>query len=216
MAADIFRHRLDRQIRATRQRRIVQRRRPGIVEQHGRAACVRNLGTRRHVLHLEGQRAGALAEHRLGVRLEQFGDAGADQRVVIGRLDPESPQHLVAENPCRGVAGVGHQEVIAGAARRQDRHRHGVQAGAEEHGPGGTLQRIHGVLEAAYGGIAAAAVGEGHVVRVQRGDVGIEDGRGPVDGRVHDADMRGALAPGAGQRRFAIFLAVRHGALPNS
>ena len=40
-------------------------------------------------------------------------DPSADQRVVIGRLDPEALEHAVAENPRGQVGRIGDQQMIA-------------------------------------------------------------------------------------------------------
>ena len=56
---------------------------------------------------------GELGEHHLGVGLEQLLDAGANQRIVIGGLDPEPLQHVVAEPPRRAVDAVGDEHMVS-------------------------------------------------------------------------------------------------------
>jgi hypothetical protein len=68
VAADVLRDRLDRDVDAERERLEVERRGPGVVEEDQRARGVRDLGDRRDVLDLEGERARALAEDQAGVR----------------------------------------------------------------------------------------------------------------------------------------------------
>ena len=89
-AAEIFGAGLDREVDAALVGREEQRRRPGVVHEDDRPAPVRDLGDGRDVLHLEGLRAGRLGEDGRRVRPEERLDAGADQRIVIGRLDPEA------------------------------------------------------------------------------------------------------------------------------
>src|SRR6266404_3904945 len=64
MAADVFRHCLHREIDAMAKRIEIERRRPGVVEDHGRAALVRDSRNGRDVLYLEGERTGAFQEYR--------------------------------------------------------------------------------------------------------------------------------------------------------
>ena len=61
-------------------------------------ARMRGRCDRRNVLHLERQRARRLGEHRARIRLEQARDAGAEQRIVIGRLDAEALQQACRRN----------------------------------------------------------------------------------------------------------------------
>ena len=72
MAADIFGRGLHADVDALIQRAVIQRRRPGVVVDHERAARMRNRSDRGNVGHFEGLRAGRLDQHRLGVGLEQL------------------------------------------------------------------------------------------------------------------------------------------------
>ena len=63
---------------------------------------MRGRGDRRDVLHLEGLRAGRFDEHRARIRLDERGDAAADQRIVIARLDAKP-----LEDACRRNVRVG-------------------------------------------------------------------------------------------------------------
>jgi hypothetical protein len=68
----------------------------------------------RDILHLERLRARRFGKHHRGVRAHEGLDALADERIVIGRLHPEPPQHAVAEHARRPIDGIRHQEVVAG------------------------------------------------------------------------------------------------------
>ena len=97
MTDDVFGRRLDRDVGTKRQRLAVERRRPCVV---GDDPDVFRVGRRcdcRNVLHLERLRAGALDDDEARVGLEVLGDAGADGRIIIGRLDTEPLQHPVGE-----------------------------------------------------------------------------------------------------------------------
>jgi hypothetical protein len=73
----------------------------------------------RKVRHLEGLRPRRLDQHRAGVRLEQFFDLCAGQRVEIAGLYAIAGQEAVAEIAGRPVDAVGNKDVIAGACGRQ-------------------------------------------------------------------------------------------------
>ena len=72
-------------------------RRPGVVDDDDGALRMRRGGDRRQVLHLEGERARRFEIDRLCVLAHQRGDAGADQRIVIGRRDAHAGEHGVAD-----------------------------------------------------------------------------------------------------------------------
>ena len=98
---------------------MIQRRRPGVVVDHQRAARMRDRGDGRDVGHFEGLRAGRLDQNGAGVRLEQVGDAGADQGIEIAGLDAVAGQHAVAEIARGPVGIVADQQMIAGLQHRQ-------------------------------------------------------------------------------------------------
>ena len=159
MAAEIFRAGLDRDIDAARMRREEQRRRPGVVHQHDRVARMRDRRDRRNVLHLERQRARRLGEHRARIRLEQLRDIGADQRVVVGRLDAEALQHRVAKIARRAIDRVGDQQVVARFEAGQQRDRNRREPRGDQHRPGRTAQLAPGDLERLGRRRALGAVG---------------------------------------------------------
>ncbi|MCY1426374.1 hypothetical protein D9M71_421930 [compost metagenome] len=184
---------------------------PGVVEHHQRAVGVGDLGDAGHVLHLEGQGAGGFEEDDTGVGANQFGDAAADQRVVVGGLDAEALERLVAEGAGRVVDRIGHQQVVAGLERGQQGGGQGAQAAGREHGAMGALQFGQGALQGAGGGVAMATVGvEGAVLGVQGFDGGEEQGRGAVDRSIHGATDQAPFTAFMGQQRFQMQLAVIH------
>ena len=119
MAADIFGAGLHADVDATLQRTVKQRRRPGIVVDHERAAFMGHRRDGGNIGHLEGLRARRLDQHGAGVRLEQRADACADQRIEIGGLDAIASQHAVAEIARRPVGVVANQQMVAGLGHRE-------------------------------------------------------------------------------------------------
>src|SRR3546814_4165629 len=71
MADDVFGAGEDRNIDIVRQRRKIERGRPGIVDQRRDPAFSRDGGDRWHVLHFKAQRARRFHEDRPGVRSEE-------------------------------------------------------------------------------------------------------------------------------------------------
>ncbi len=76
VAAEIFRAGVDGEVDAGIERAEVERGRPGIVHQHGRAFGVRGRSNRRDVLHFETERSRRLDENGAGVFAHQAGDRG--------------------------------------------------------------------------------------------------------------------------------------------
>ncbi len=123
MATDIFGAGLDREVDAFLECAEIERRCPGIVHQHDRAAGMGGSGNRRDVLHFERQRARRLDEHCAGVGLDQCVDAAADQRIVVGGGDAVAFEQAVAELARRQIDAVGHQDVVAGLEHREQGER---------------------------------------------------------------------------------------------
>ena len=194
----------DRQIDAMAQRLEIERRRPGIVHQDRSPAAsivvaMGGFDDGGDVLNLEGEGAGALAEHRPRVGPQMRPDVIAG-RVIAGD-DAQPLEHPVAEIARRFITTVDHQKMIARAAHRQDRQAYRLDAGGDADGPGRAFQAGDRILEAAGGGGAAAAIGVRLVVGLQRLQAGIENGGGTIDRRVHGAEMgvaHAALGNGAG------------------
>ena len=84
------------------------------------------------VRHLERLRARCFRKHRAGVGLHQRGDAAAERRVEVGCRDPEAAKHGVAELAGRGVAVVGHENMIAGPQHRHKRGRDRGESGRQQ------------------------------------------------------------------------------------
>ncbi len=211
MAADIFGAGLDRKVDAFVEGTEIERARPGIVHEHHRALGVGGCRDRRHVLDLERQRARRLHEHRAGVRLHQRGNAGADQRVIIGGGDAVAREHAVAEFPRRLIDAVGNEHVIAGVEHRQQRGRDRRESGGQERNAGAIgafelAQRIRKRLR--RGGAPppveiAGAAGEKILRRW------IEHRRGVIDRRIDEAVIGGRVATAHHQARRRLELRVR-------
>jgi len=58
-------------------------------------------------------RSRRLDEYRARIGAHQRADAGAERRIVIGRLDAHAPEDRIAIDARRPIGGVGHQEMIA-------------------------------------------------------------------------------------------------------
>ena len=82
VADDVFGRRVDRDIDAVLERAEQVGRGPGVVHQHLGAGFVRRRGDRRHVLHLEGQRARGFDDRRPGC---SAASAGRSPRRSAGR-----------------------------------------------------------------------------------------------------------------------------------
>ncbi len=201
VAAEIFGAGHDRQIDAVFERAEKHRRRPGVVEQHGYAPRVRRVGDGGDVLHLEGQRARALAIDRARVRLEQARDAGADQGIVVLRLDTEALERLVAEMPRRPIAAVGHQQMIAGTADREDGRRDRVQSRRHGDATRAAFEFLDRAFEAAARRRTAPSVFVWKLLPFERLQAWMQDRRGAVDGRVDGTKMLGGHAPGRNRDR---------------
>ncbi len=206
MADDVFGGGVDRHVDAVLKRRKQPRRGPGVVHQHRGAAVVRYRRNRRHVLHLEGQRARRFDIDDFGVGPHQPGDALADQRVVIGRLDTAAGQHIVAEIARRPVHRIDHQHVVAGLQARLQRGGDRRQPGGHQHRAIAAFDRRHRFFEGKGRRRAEQAVADhveplaGRALGLPLGHVGRQDRRSVVDGRVDRTMMRLGMAPEMGQQ----------------
>ena len=142
MAAQVLGGRLHDEVHAVVHHRVVEARAPGVVGDHEGALRVRRAADGRHVLDLEGERARALHVHHRGVGLHERGHLVAGgERVVVGGLDAELRQRVVAEVPRRPVDGVDHEHVVARLHDRHDRHRHRREPRGHGHRAVAALQR---------------------------------------------------------------------------
>ncbi len=165
---------------------------------------------RRHVLDLEGLRARRFDIDDLGVGPDQIGDPGADQGIVVGRLDPEAGEHAIAELPGRPIGAVDHQKMVAGLQEAGQRLADRGLAGAGDHRAMAAFQHGDRILEREGGRHAAAAIGYPAQAarRLERCDARIEDGRGAIDRRIDRAMVLFGRAAGGDQKRVVV-----HGAL---
>ncbi len=192
MAGDVFGAGLDRDVHPVVERLEKKRRRPCVVEQHRNSPCVRRRRDRRDVLHLEGQRSRGFAENQPGFGPDQTGDRIPDQGIVIGGVDPEARQQIVAEIPCRTVDRIDHQDMISLADKRREGHRDGGKPRSGHHRARAALQIRNGIGQREGGGRAVGAVPHPPVfplaVRpaVKRRHRRRQNSRGPVDRHVDD------------------------------
>ena len=188
----------------------VKRARPGVVEDGDATLGMGGGGDGRHVLDLKGVGAGALHVYDFSIGSDQLGNAGADQRIVIGGLDAEPLQLRVAERARRLIGGIGHQDMVAGRGEGKEGAGDGTEAGGDGDRPVGFLEGRDGLLQRKRRRCSIAAVING-VEAVLMTGVKIrhaveEDGRGMVDGRIDDALMGlGVVARMGGQGAVAPF-----------
>ena len=214
--ADVFGSGLNRQVDAFGECLEVQRRRPGVVHQDGQAALVRSGGDGGNVLHFQGLRARRLDEDRARVRPEHAGDAGADQRIVIGRLDPEPGQHAVAERAGGAVGAVGDEKVLPALECRQQRGRDGREPRGDERNPGAAraFDRLNRPFERLGSRRAAPAVLVARAMRDEILRAGVKHGRGMINRRIDEAVIGERIAaadhqPGVGSQIPAFGILVR-------
>ena len=205
MAADIFGRGLQADIDALIERTMKQRGGPGVVVDHQRAACMRDRRDGRDVGHFEGLRARRLDQNGAGVRLEQAGDAGADQGIEIAGLDAVAGQHAVAEIARRPVDIVADQHMIAGFQHRKQGGADRRQARGRETDARAlrAFERHQRVLQRPGGRRAVAAVLKFAAMGMQIVRGRIEHG-GTVDhGRINETFLRLGVAARRHQRGFS-------------
>ena len=211
MADDVLGAGIDRDVDAVIERLEEQRRGPGVVHDHPRAALVRGRRDGRDVLHLEGERARRFDIDDLGARAHQGRDIGAQVRVVIGGLDAEALEEGVAEASGRRIGAVGHQQVVAGLEEGQHGNRDRGQPRGVDHGSVRAFDRGKRLLEGIGGRRAVAPVAHALIGRsgcgLERREGREQHGGGVVDRRVDDAVVVLGVAPGMGDH--GVFL---HGA----
>ncbi len=139
--------RVHRHVDAMLERPEAERRRPGIVEDHARAARMRDRGDRGNVLHFERQRARRFGEHDRRVRPEFTLDVAAEQWIVVADVDAEAAQMVVAEAARRSVDGIGDEHMVARLRKRQQRERRRRQAGGHQQRCVAAFERRQRVLE---------------------------------------------------------------------
>ena len=208
VADDILGRRLDRHVDPVREGLEVERRGPGVVEQHHQAGAVGGGGDGGHVLDLEGDRAGRLQVDQAGVRTDQLGDSRADQRVEVADFDPEAPEQLVADAARRLVDRVGDQDLVAGAQEGQQRAGDGGQPGGHGDRAVAAFELGHGAFQGEGRRHAVAAIEQGAFVEFGRsrglelGDAVEGQGGGVVHGRIDRVVLARRVAPQAGHQSF--------------
>ncbi len=199
--ADVLGGCVDRDVEAVPERLEVQPARPGVIQHAQHAALSGHPRDGRDVLHFEGERARQLQEEDPGVRPDQGFDPGADQRVVVGRLDAEARQHAVAELAGRRVGGIDHQQVVAGGEEGHQGLRDRGLARAGDDRTMGAVQGGDRILECEGGRRAAPPVVDAAQLTrpFERLDRLVQDGRGPIDRRIDHAVIAVRVAPFGGQ-----------------
>ena len=149
---------------------------------------------------------GDFAIDHLGVGPDQRGDAFADQRVVIGRLDPAFLEDALAEIARRPIGAVDHQAMVAGAEQRLQRRGHRRQPRRHQHAAIAALDLRQQLFERKGAGGAVQPVT--HAGERRRGALGLplghvlrEDRRGVIDRRIDRAEIGLRVAADMGQQR---------------
>lgn len=101
---------------------------------------------------------GASVNTTLVFSRHQVGNAGADERVIIGGFDAKAGQHLVAELARREIGAVGHQQMIAGGEQSRQAAGNGREARRRGDGAGTAFQLRHGGFQVHGRGCAEAPV----------------------------------------------------------
>ena len=148
---------------------------------------MRNLGDRRHVLHVEGLGPGRLDEHGPRVGAHQRLNSGADRRIVVGGLDAHPLQRRVGEDARGAVDGVGHQKMVARAHRGRQRGDDCREAGGHQRRSRGARKLAPGLAQRLGRRRAVRAVGVALLAAFERGDVGIKHGRAAKGGQIDEA-----------------------------
>ncbi len=187
VAADVFRDGLHRDVHAVRERVEEYAGRPRVVEHDRRAARVRSLGDRGHVLHFHRHRAGALGPDEARVRPDELRDRAAHRRFVEIRFDAEAREERRGQLLVRPIDAARDEDVVATLQQREvDQRDRGLAAGRED--------RVPAALELANAGRqlerrrrAVEAVGIADALLIPRvADVGRgreERGRSAMDRR---------------------------------
>lgn len=187
MADEILRRRLDRDIATMGEGLEIVAGAPGVVDHGNGTLGMGGGGDGGNVLHLHGLGAGTLAIDDASVGADKIGDAGADQGIVIGRLDAEALEQRVAELAGRMIDAVDHQEMIARLekgeeGRRDRRHARGTDLGVVAALEGGDRR-----FDSARGGCAAPAIDVGLVAVFENLRRRKQHGRGMIDGGIDEA-----------------------------
>ena len=215
MADDVFGPGDDLDIDAQRQRLEIERRRPGIVAGGLDPGRLGRLDQRRHVLHLEGERARALHVKELGVGADERRYARTKGRIVETGLDAETREKIVAERAHRAIDRIRHQDMVARLDVSQDRRVTGRRTRAEGDTAIAALDRRDRLFDREGGRRAVPALG--HLIvavlvgGLERRHALMDDGRGVVDRRVDDAEILRRIAPGMGEEGVRLLRFAAHG-----
>jgi len=203
----IFGRRLDRDIDAMPERLEVMDA-PRVVQHHldfarnlPRAAIrMRRACDGRNILHLERVAAGAFRIDDGGIGPHQRGDAGAiDQRIVERRLDTKPFEHALGEIARWAIDAVGHQAVIAGLQKRQQRGGHRGKAGADDGAACAALDLGDDVFQRPVRRAAAKPIIQHTLAAHSRQAFALGDRRrqngGPTQQRRVDEAVRGLVRP---------------------
>jgi hypothetical protein len=190
------------------------RRGHGVVDDQRDLGLVGDLGEGFDVDDVDERVAQRFRVKQLGVLLDGFAEILRVARVDEGGLDAELPQVHVQQRVRAAVQGRGRDDVVAGAAQREDGGDFGRLAGGGGQRRAPALDRRHAFLEHRHRRVGDARVDVAEGLQVeQAGGVlgGVEDERGGL------VDRRGARAggrirdlPGVQAKRLNAELAVSH------
>ncbi len=180
---------VDHDVGAERQRLVVKRRRPAVVDQYADAAWFCRGCDGGQVLHLESQRAGTFHPDGPGVLGDQVGDAAADPRIVIADRHAHAPEEAVAETAPGIVDRVGEKDIVAGVDGAEHRQGDRRQPGGDHRRVVRAFERGDDRLDAPGRGVAVPAVEVRLLLRIEVGERLEQHRRAPIDGRIDEAEL---------------------------
>ncbi len=191
---------MDDDIGAERQRAVIERRRPAVVDDHLDAVRPGCRNNRRQVLHFESERTWAFDPDRPRPLADKVGDAGANARIVVADGHPHAGQELVAKGPPGLVDRIGDEDLVAGLDGAEHRHSDRRQPRRDQRRIEGALQFGHQRFDAGGGRIAGAAVEVRLARRVVVGERLEQHGRAAEHRRIDEAELAVGVAAAMGQQ----------------
>ena len=133
-------------------------------------------------------------------------DRAADQWVVIGGLDAEPLQHVIAEAPRRPIDAVRDEHLVAGRHESEQRGGDGRQAGRREQRAVSAFELGDRFFERPHRRRAEPPIGEVLIVRLERREGRKQHGRAAIDRRIDEAMLARGLAAGMREPRQVLLL----------
>ena len=179
VAADVFSEGLERDVDAVVESVEENSGGPGVVQHDANIFCVSGGCDCGEVLHFHGERTRAFGPNEASVFLNQTGNAGADEWIIISGGDAEAGEELRGEFAIGVINAGGDEQVIAGLQQREIDERDGVLPTGSEDGVIAGFQFTDACGKFESGGRAVEAVRVANAVLIP----GVfDDGGGGKDG----------------------------------